>query len=292
MSDNYFSWRKMRNNDREIFPAQDMLRDLEDDYTCAAARFVSRVPSRDSVWTLKGKKNELKALIINSKSTILPVFYGQYDFPRPKFLGGYFQLKKIHSVQGLKEEVIILENEIKNFGRKISDIFDYDFMTLDPLTKNRNPALADQKTASALVLRVPAMTDLDVLAPLQAAYEHEEVLHNGSVFSPAASRISLASVIAGGNILAAEVNGRLVGKINISGVSFTKYLIGGVYVHPDFRNKGIAEAMTSLFISSLVKDGRGVTLFVKKTNLAAKKLYTKLGFKTIKDYRITYFYDS
>jgi len=303
MNDNYFSWRKMKNKENEIFPAEDMLRDLEDNYTCAAARFISRVPSRDTVWTLTGKKNELSALIINSKSTLLPVLYRgnraegscQYDMPQPKFLGGYFTLKKIHSIQGLKEEVIIIEDTVKKYGREISDIFDYDFMSLDLTAVNSDRWLRENKEISAsipgLVIRAPKMTDLDALAPLQAAYEHEEVLHKGSVFSPAASRINLASIIAGGNIFAAEVNGRIVGKINVSGISFTKYLIGGVFIHPDFRNMGIAGIMTSLFISSLIKDGRGVTLFVKKSNHAAQKLYTKLRFRAITDYRITYLYD-
>jgi len=303
MNDDYFSWRKMKNKDKDIICAEEMLRDLEDDYTCAAARFISRVPSRDPVWTLTGKKNELKALIINSKSTVLPVFYAgncakessQFDMPSPKFLGSYFQLKRIHSIQGLKEEVIILEDVIQKYGREISDIFDYDFMCLDFLAAKpvncSAEKTAEKKIMPGLVIKTPKMTDLDALAPLQADYEHEEVLHKGSVFSPAASRINLASIVAGGNILAAEIDGRIVGKINVSGVSFTKYLIGGVYIHPDFRNLGIAETMTSCFISSLVKDGMGVNLFVKKSNLAAKKLYTKLGFKVVKDYRITYFYD-
>jgi len=295
MNDGYFSWRKMRNKDKDIFPAEDMLRDLEKDYPCAAARFLSREPSKDPVWILKGKKGELSALIINSKSTVLPVFCaenfvaknGKKDMPNPKFLGGFFQLKRIHSVQGIKEEVIFMEDAVKQFGREISDIFDYDLMSLDQINAQRT----DSGSISGLILRAPRMTDLDALAPLQAAYEHEEVLHKGSVFSPAASRVNLAKIISGGKILAAEVNGRLVGKINVSGTSFTKYVVGGVYIHPDFRSQGIAGKMAYQFIASLTGDGMGVSLYVKKGNTAARKLYDRLGFKVVNDYRITYFYD-
>jgi len=290
MNSGYFSWRKMKNSDKDVFPVEDMLRDLENDYACAAARFFSREPSKDPVWTLKGKRNELSALIINSKSTVLPVFCGRKDILTPKFLSGFFQLKRIHSTQGLKEEVIFMEEAIRQFGREISDRFDYDFMSLEQITNSK-----EQKTngelIDGLVLRVPRITDLDALAPLQAAYEHEEVLHKGSVFSHAASRVNLAKIIAGGKILAAEVDGRLVGKINVSGVSFTKYVVGGVYVHPDFRAKGIAGRMAAQFIASLTSGGMGVSLFVKKENLAARKLYDGLGFKVKNDYRITYFYD-
>ena len=288
MSDGYFSWRRMKNSDKHIFPAEEMLRDLENDYACAAARFLSRVPSKDPVWTLTGRENELSAIVINSKSTVLPVLCGKKDIPPPKFLSGFFQLKKIHSVQGMKEEVVFIEDAVKSYGKEVSEIFDYDLMGLDQRNRNFN---SENKLIPGLALRVPRMTDLDALAPLQSAYEHEEGLHKGSVFSPAASRVNLARIIAGGKILAAEMDGQLVGKINVSGISFTKYIVGGVFVHPDFRSRGIAGRMASHFIDSLTAGGMGVSLFVKKNNIAARKLYIKLGFKIKNDYRITYFYD-
>jgi ribosomal protein S18 acetylase RimI-like enzyme len=47
--------------------------------------------------------------------------------------------------------------------------------------------------------------------------------------------------------------------------------------------------MAAEFVASLIKDGRGVTLFVKKNNIPAKKLYRALGFAVMGDYRITYY---
>jgi len=282
----YYIWRKMKNS--SIFQVEDMLCDLEDDYVFACGRFLSRDPSKDTVWTLNGKRGELSALIINSRSTVIPVFYGRNEIPKPKFLGSSSVLKKIHSVQGLRNEVELLEAELNQFGRNISEIFDYDLMNMDTL-----PANAQDSKVPGLLLRVPRMSDLDELAPLQTAYEQEEVLHKGSVFSPAASRINLGKIIADRKILAAEINGRLIGKININAVSFTRYMIGGVYVHPDFRGLGIARRMASQFITSLMNEGeerpRGITLFVKKSNLAARRLYLGLGFKIRGDYRITYY---
>jgi predicted GNAT family acetyltransferase len=142
---------------------------------------------------------------------------------------------------------------------------------------------------SNLVLRVPDLCDLEDIAPLQEAYEKEEVIPKGSSFNSAASRLNVVNIISRKHMLAAEICGRLVGKINISAAGFSRYLIGGVYVHPEYRCLGIARRMATEFVSSLVREGKGVTLFVKKHNVAAKKLYDGLGFKATDDYRITYY---
>jgi predicted GNAT family acetyltransferase len=279
----YFFWRRMKN--RDILRAEELLRDMEDDYVSACGRFLAREFLSDHVWTLCGKKNELSALVINSRSTIMPVLCGRLEIPRPRFLGGFLRLKKIHSVQGLKDEVVVFENEMRQLGMTAVDIIDYDLMTLDKLPPQKNFSPRPEN----LVLRQPRMIDLDALAPLQAAYEQEEVLPKGSVFSPAASRVNIANIIARGHVLAAELGGRLVGKINISAVSFSRYQVGGVYVHPDFRGLGIARAMAAEFIASIINEGRGAALFVKKANIAARRLYLGLGFTARGNYRITYY---
>jgi hypothetical protein len=52
---------------------------------------------------------------------------------------------------------------------------------------------------------------------------------------------------------------------------------------------GIARCMAEEFIASLINEGMGVTLFVKKNNVAARRLYLGLGFSVSGDYRITYY---
>jgi predicted GNAT family acetyltransferase len=130
---------------------------------------------------------------------------------------------------------------------------------------------------------------MEELFALQSAYEKEEVLPKGAVFNPTASLLGLARVLAEGRILAAELEGRIVGKINTSAVSFTRCQIGGVYVHPDFRSMGIGRRMTAEFARALIRQGRGVSLFVKKRNTAARRAYLHVGFETVGDYRISYY---
>jgi ribosomal protein S18 acetylase RimI-like enzyme len=283
----YFKWKNLKNKD--IPYVEDLLQDMEDTCVSACSRFLLRVPTRDHVWVLCGKKGELPAVIINSRNTLMPIFCGLKEIPSLRFLKGFFRIKKIHSVQGLTEEVLIMQRELEKLGKIIIDIFDYDLMKLDTLPRTMSLDKNTHSTLENLVLRKARLIDLDSLAPLQAAYEQEEVLPKGSVFSPAASRINLSNLITKGHVMLAELKGRVVGKINVSGVSFTRYQIGGVYVQPDFRGKGIARCMANEFVTSLISEGRGVSLFVKKNNIPARKLYTSLGFRIIGNYRITYY---
>jgi len=276
-------WRKMEKKD--IPKLENFLRETEDNYVNACGRFLERDASTDYAWFLQDKNGNVKSIIINSKSTLIPVLCEEKEIPKLKFIKNLLRLKKIHSVQGLSEEVIVLENVLEKLGKVTADIFDYDLMSLDTLPSKKG-LLAGPKN---LVLRIPKMIDLDALAPLQAGYEQEEVLPKGSIFSPAASRVNTANIITGGQILAAELDGRFVGKINVNAVSFTRYQIGGVYVSPDFRGMGIASRMTTEFIMFLANQGKGITLFVKKSNIPARRLYDSIGFKIKGDYRIVYY---
>jgi len=64
--------------------------------------------------------------------------------------------------------------------------------------------------------------------------------------------------------------------------------ISNFAIHPDFRGKGIGEAVMRRVIKAIQRDG-GVYVFleVRPSNLSARSLYNKLGFKVLgtrKDY--------
>jgi len=276
-----FKWKKITREDLQN--ATDLLVENEKKYVSACGRFLARAAG-DPVWVLSNKKNEIAALAVNSRSTLIPVLGANNGIPIPDFPGHFLLNKLIHSLQGLKEEVLLFEKTMAKAGRKINDSYDYDLMSLDSYSEIKR-----KEFPANLVIKPPALDDLDAIAPLQAAYEKEEVIPRGSVFNPAASRVNTSNFIVNGRMLAAEINGRIVGKIHVNAVSFTRYQVGGVYVHPDFRGKGIARKMTEEFIKSLFRECRGVTLFVKKTNQPARRLYLGLGFTSKGDYRITYY---
>jgi predicted GNAT family acetyltransferase len=227
----------------------------------------------------------MSALLLLSGRTLFPVISPGEDIPIPQFMNRLWKKLPIYGVQGRREDVEILEGLMARLGYTIKDQIDYDLMTMrgppNPHALEAGPA--------GLRLRRPRASDMDALYLLQAGYEQEEVLPQGAVFNPAFCRKTLENLAAREHLLTAELDGRLVGKINTSALAFSQYQIGGVYVHPDYRSRGIALSMTAAFTAFLSGEGRGFTLFVKKGNLTAKAVYRKIGFSLAGDYRISYY---
>jgi ribosomal protein S18 acetylase RimI-like enzyme len=264
---------------------EQFLRRRENFCVAACARFIKRDPSCDHVWTLPGPGGGIAALLLHSRRSLLPVFNGNREIPLPGFLKRFLIKVPVHAVQGLRKDAEILEEAMETKGYRSVDIIDYHLMALD----TEPPAPAFRSGPRGLIIRIPAESDTDEIFRLQAAYEQEEVLPRNGVFNPAASRLSLEHVLAHEQVLVAELDGMIVGKINTNGRSFTRRQIGGVFVRPDCRGMGIGLKMAAAFFKILILGGSGATLFVKKRNAAAEALYRRLGFSILGDYRISYY---
>ena len=269
-------WRRLKK--RQSPDAEALLRAQEAWCLNACSRFANRDYSQ--VWALNNRDRKISALIIHSKQSLLPVLCGQ-DVPPPHFLSG---ITHIHSLQGRKQDVVFLEAELEKTGLFAAENINYDLMCLD------SPPTGFQSAGpSGLLIRKPQPSDMDALAALHAAYEQEEVLPASAAFNPAASRLNIERIFAKQHMLAAEFGGRLVGKINTNAVAFTRYQVGGVYVLPACRGLGIARRMAGEFSASLIAQGKGISLFVKKSNQAARRVYQRIGFEITGDYRISYY---
>jgi ribosomal protein S18 acetylase RimI-like enzyme len=79
-----------------------------------------------------------------------------------------------------------------------------------------------------------------------------------------------------------EEDGKLVGNLNMIPVYVLRqraYLIANVAVHPDYRRRGIARALTDSALESIYKRGvRSVWLQVNAENPGAQDLYRSAGF--------------
>ncbi|MDR1098976.1 MAG: GNAT family N-acetyltransferase [Treponema sp.] len=281
--ENHPYWRKMKRGDTA--DTEFFLRRREAWCVGACGRFLKPGSGKKQVWLLRERSGLLSALLLYSRRTLLPVFNGQSALPLFRFFRRHFCTLPIYAIQGLREEVRLLEDSMAEMGLYPVDAIDYELMALD----TGLPEESFRAGPRNLIFRRPGLMDMTALFELQRAYEKEETIPQGSVFNPAACRLNLQRILAEEQILTAEINGRLAGKINTSARSFTRCQIGGVYVHPDYRGLGIARRMTAEFLQPLIAGGWGISLFVKKKNAAARSVYRSLGFRFLADYRISYY---
>jgi GNAT superfamily N-acetyltransferase len=266
--------------------AEAFLKEQEPYCPGAAARFMAGTGNH--VWM-----SRLPALLLYSRRILYPVFHlprstaaelPAAGVPLPPFFS-LIQSGPLHAMQGLAEDMDLLETSLNRKGFFASSSCDYELLSFDA------PPVSPPETGPprGLVIRRPEAADIDGLFPLQHDYERQEVLPRGAVFNPAACRRSLELLVGEGTMLIAELEGRIAGKININAQSFTRLQIGGVYVLPGLRNLGIARAMTAALIRKYCPLKQNFSLFVKKTNAPARRVYHSTGFTKIADYRINYY---
>jgi GNAT superfamily N-acetyltransferase len=263
--------------------AEALLREQEPLCVAACSRFLRRSFLQDRVWAFGPKKGKPGALLLYMQNSLFPLFNG--PVPVPRFLERFLTRIFLHAVQGPGRDALILEEMIANSGLLPAHSIDYDLMSLD----QEPPPESLRSGPGGLFFRHPGIRDLETLLPLQEAYEREEVLPEGAVFDPGVCRLNLRRILAEQRIVSAELDGWTVAKANTSAVSFTRYQIGGVYVHPAYRGRGIARRLCAELARELLAEGKGLSLFVKKRNPAARSVYRGIGFKTRGDYRISYY---
>ena len=281
-------WRKVPADER--CKAEAFLMEREKFCVAACARFLHIDENRGHVWRLGGRECEISSLLIHCRRILFPVFNENSAITGPRFLNRFLGKMHVHAVQGLRRDAELLETLMEDQGYFAAERIDYHLMSLDADLGHDADINKNRKSGPAgLVLRKPVPGDEESLYSLQAAYEQEEVIPGNSAFNPASCRLSLNRILSSEQVLVAELDGQVVGKINTSAESFTRYQIGGVYVRPDCRGIGIGVKMTEVFCESLLAQGKGITLFVKKRNAAAASIYRKAGFSVLADYRISYF---
>jgi ribosomal protein S18 acetylase RimI-like enzyme len=59
------------------------------------------------------------------------------------------------------------------------------------------------------------------------------------------------------------------------------WMIGGVYTHPDYRNRGYATLATSAVTEEALKNAETAALFVRSDNFSAVRVYEKIGYENL-----------
>ena len=277
-------WKKPGRDDE--VRTEEFLRSREYYGVTACAKFLGKGLPHNQVWLLAGPSGGLvRAVIIRSGGTLLPVLGESRNIPPLHFMKGFLSKPPVHLIQGLLGDVRLLEAALADLGSHAAEQRDYDLMALDRAPDAEGPGAFPR----GLEFRRPGFADFEAMCPLQAGYDEEEVLPRGAVLNPASCRLTLSNILSKEQSLIACLDGRIVGKINTNAASFTRVQIGGVYVLPEYRGLGIGRRMTAVFAEELQARGWGLTLFVKKNNPAAQKIYRRIGFEEAGDYRISYY---
>jgi ribosomal protein S18 acetylase RimI-like enzyme len=286
-------WRLVTEKDRPAVEA--FLRERERYCVTLCARF--RAQRRgDHLWALTARRrlgdSVPGALLLHHRSILFPLLgdmsaaaAGSVVTPIPGFLDRFLGKVPLHSINGPQGAAEFLEAALERQGLTVWDRYNYDILSLDGPPPTESLLMGP----AGLVVQRPGLEDLDELFVLQAAYEKEEVLPRGGAFSAAVSRLNLQRIMAEEFLLAARLDGKIVGKINTNAESFTRHQIGGVYVLPEYRNRGVAGRLTAELAAELSGRGRTLSLFVKTWNAAARAAYFRAGFAKTGDYRICYY---
>jgi predicted GNAT family acetyltransferase len=94
-------------------------------------------------------------------------------------------------------------------------------------------------------------------------------------------RRRVAGLIAAGRAWARFERGQVVFKAEVGSQSPAVGQIQGVWVHPDWRGRGLGSAGTATLASAVVRSGRVASLYVNSYNTVARATYARIGFTQV-----------
>ncbi|WP_281966051.1 DUF4081 domain-containing GNAT family N-acetyltransferase [Serinicoccus marinus] len=126
----------------------------------------------------------------------------------------------------------------------------------------------------------PARADeLDLVVPAAAAMFTEEIGYPPYRGSSGAYRRAVAGLIEQGHTLVRVEDGEVVFKADLGSVALGAAQVQGVWVHPDWRGRGMAApAMAAVVEHTISHVVPTVTLYVNDFNVPAVATYRRVGF--------------
>lgn len=195
----------------------------------------------------------------------------------------------IHAIIGLRVHTLCLETVIAGFfNTPLAFSQDYYLMQCS----NIPPTFLETKQVTipsdCITVGKAVFDDIDLLFPLQVAYERDEVAYNGIAVDRRVCKLALYAQIRKNAVYTVSVDSQLVAKAGINAFGINCFQIGGVYTLPEWRNHGLASFLVAHIVHAQLQVKAQAVIFVKTANQAAIRVYTKIGFKPCGLFRLTY----
>ena len=146
-----------------------------------------------------------------------------------------------------------------------------------------------EEISGSLSIKHCTEKDCGALLPLQIEYDKVEVVPDGDSLNTAVCRQNLTRLLKTQEIYSIITNSEFCAKAGTNAHGYNWVQIGGVYTDVKYRNKGFARLLVSYVAHSFHARGKKVCLFVRTSNISAKKAYFKAGFIFDSLYSIVYY---
>ncbi len=186
---------------------------------------------------------------------------------------------RIYSVTGMSDQVNLIVN--LSSSRPVHNVY-YRMFTYDSQRSRnvvRNPSIK---------IEMADPSDFEKLWPLEKAYQNEEVVRAGYSLNENHARMLFSHSLKNQLIYYITLEGHIIAKAGTNARGWNYDQIGGVYVDPAYRNRGMGQQVMQELLNTAERDKRRVCLFVKETNKPALSLYSSLGFNDRGSFRISY----
>jgi uncharacterized protein len=190
--------------------------------------------------------------------------------------------RRVFSILGRSPDVLALQAALP---RSPSHQFDYHLMSQSAPP----PEVALPRLPRGMTVREVGEEAARYLFDIQKKYEIEEVLLPGNTLNPSATYDHLRQTLREQIVLVAVADGEPIGKVNTNARGIFYDQVGGMYTERRVRSRGVGTALMLRLLQRVAADHKSASLFVKKDNEPALRLYRGIGFAVEDEFRISYY---
>lgn len=238
---------------------------------------------RSGRFTVFARDGHVEATVFHTGSGFVFPVLPEDGAPNPAGLS-----RKLRGLQSRLFCVMGLDRDVRGFQRLLNvvplDTVDYFLMTRTCATP-----IEPEPLPAAMTIRKASVSDAAALFSIQREYEIEEVVLRPESFDSASCMSQLKLSLRKQLVYAVEYEGRIVAKAQTNARGFSWDQIGGVYTDRSLRGHGIGGAVMYRLLRDIERDGRHSSLFVKRHNEPALRMYHRLGYSISDEFTIAYY---